>query len=212
MVHTTVGATSFQPLGTVGNQIRTTVDKVDVTRRDESESTDREDSDSDTNTDSLSVYGPSNLLEEIQISPLERWKKFHVFPKRLFVQVIVLLSLLAYVYFLCFVNLKFSINSQRTLFHLLFKNSVSSQHELQSYTSTNPFDGDFYYEEYKFLEISKPVCAKHISRIIKNYFELQTNSADRIITDSTNVPLPRIQYVLTVSKLHSAIISNNWTT
>jgi len=136
---------------------------------------------------------PRDLLEEIEISPITRWRRYSVWPSRLLAQVLVLITALCHVWELEFVLGGFSKNFERNCFNLIFTGSL--QHDEFSRQGGFNFDAeDFHANE--FVVFNSSDAQNQLVNVVKNYFALTEASLDHVVVATPNgeVPFPKLHF------------------
>jgi len=137
--------------------------------------------------------GPENLLEEIEIGPIERWQQYGIWPSRLVAHTLVILTSILQVFLINNEFGMYSRNFERNCFNMIINGSL--QHDAFSRKGGFDFDGeDFHANEFIVFNISD--VQLQIASTVSNYFRLSESSVDFLTTaDSDNdIAYPVIHY------------------
>ncbi|GBG27859.1 Hypothetical Protein FCC1311_040822 [Hondaea fermentalgiana] len=138
-----------------------------------------------------------HLLEEIEISPWERWARYGVWPTRMLVHGFCIASLMCYVLWIEAGILRNSVSYERNAYNLLFRGAL--QHDEFSRHGGFGLDAeDFHANDFVLFNTSQ--THKQIARVVRNYFRLEVNSVDYIMVAgspaSPSLPFPRLLFTL----------------
>mmetsp|Transcript_3881 Transcript_3881/g.5634 ORF Transcript_3881/g.5634 Transcript_3881/m.5634 type:complete len:619 (-) Transcript_3881:756-2612(-) len=138
---------------------------------------------------------PQDLLEEIEISPISRWRNYGVWPSRLLAQLVVIFTAVQHVFWIEGVMVQYSEMFERNVVFMILSQAFYA-HEESSRVGGYKYDKEDSRPN-EFVVFNTTETRIQLEKIIDNYFTLEEYSVDSvsIAKEGGRIPFPQIHYV-----------------